>query len=195
MAFFSWGERSQIRNDTRSEVIGNLADREQRVTDRELAVRRHEIDQEGDRMRNEQLNQVHDDLQSVTNQAKFELEKASFAVEKNDFEITKANVANDQLNLNKALAQAKDDFQAQMQVKVMEQATENGKITQELYDRASRAEARADAKDTIIASKDEEIVRLDQLLKVTMGKLTQIDVKGLTIHVENEHKYSGKEKE
>jgi hypothetical protein len=195
MAFFSWGERSQIRNAARSEVIGNLADREQRVTDRELGVRRHEIDQEGDRMRNERLNQVHDDLQSVTNQAKFELEKASFAVEKNDFEITKANVANDKLQLEKMLDQAKTDFEAQMQVKVMEQAASNIEEKLGYQRKAAEWEAQARAKDLIIESKDQEIIRLDELLKVTMGKLTQIDVKGLTIHVENDHTITPKDKE
>jgi hypothetical protein len=191
MSFFSWGERTEIRNDARAQVRAELADREENVTEREINQRKAQIDLDIKNYKREQEVVLNNEL--IAQGA--ELEKTSFKLEQARFEITKEQVANDKLNIEKTIAQAKSDFEAQSAVQLMDEHVKNAQTNNELYDRVARAEARADAKDTIIASKDEEITRLDQLLKVTMGKLTQIDVKGLTIHVENEHKYSGKEKE
>ena len=191
MSFFSWGERTEIRDDAKAQVRAELADREENVTEREINQKKQQIDLNIQGYKREQEVALNNNL--IAQGA--ELEKTSFKLEQARFEITKEQVASDKLQLQKTLDQAKSDFEAQLAVQLMDEHVKNAQTNNALYERAAKAEARADAKDTIIASKDEEIVRLDQLLKVTMGKLTQIDVKGLTIHVENEHKYSGKEKE
>ena len=191
MSFFSWGERTKIRNDAKAQVRAELADREENVTEREINQKKQQIDLNIQGYKREQEVALNNNL--IAQGA--ELEKTSFKLEQARFEITKEQVASDKLQLQKTLDQAKSDFEAQLAVQLMDEHVKNAQGNIELYDRVARAEAKVDAKDTVIASKDEEIARLDQLLKVTMGKLTQIDVKGLTIHVENEHKYSGKEKE
>ena len=191
MSFFSWGERTEIRDDAKAQVRAELADREENVTEREINQKKQQIDLNIQGYKREQEVALNNNL--IAQGA--ELEKTSFKLEQARFEITKEQVASDKLQLQKTLDQAKSDFEAQLAVQLMDEHVKNAQTNNALYERAAKAEARADAKDTIIASKDEEIVRLDQLLKVTMGKLTQIDVKGLTIHVENEHKYSDKEKE
>ena len=191
MSFLNWGEKTQIRNDAKAEVRADLANREELVTEREINQRKAQIDLDIKNYKREQEVVLNNEL--IAQGA--ELEKTSFKLEQARFEITKEQVASDNLQVQKRLDQAKSDFEAQLAVQLMDEHVKNAQTNNELYDRVARAEARADAKDTIIASKDEEIARLDQLLKVTMGKLTQIDVKGLTIHVENEHKYSDKEKE
>jgi hypothetical protein len=191
MSFFSWGERTEIRNDAKAQVRAELADREENVTECEINQKKQQIDLNIQGYKREQEVALNNNL--IAQGA--ELEKTSFKLEQARFEITKEQVASDKLQLQKTLDQAKSDFEAQLAVQLMDEHVKNAQGNIELYDRVARAEAKVDAKDTVIASKDEEIARLDQLLKVTMGKLTQIDVKGLTIHVENEHKYSGKEKE
>jgi hypothetical protein len=192
---FSWSKKERLKNEGFQNAQDQMTDREQAVIarEREVAKRAAELEAKGDRINI--LNANHDTLEVITNQARFDLEKASFESDKADFEITKKLVANDKLQIEKTLEQAKDDFEAQMQVKLMEQAAANLETTINLHKQASLWESEAHAKEDIIKSKDQEITRLDELLKVTISKLTQIDVKGLTIHVENEHKFSGKDKE
>lgn len=193
MALFGWSERDRVREKSFQAGIDSVSDREVAVAakEREQATRGVVLEAQAERITT--LNKNHDEIEVLTNQAKFDLEKASFESDKADFEITKKLVANDKLQLDKTLAQAKADYEAQVKVELMNQAIENDKLTSELYTRVAKAEAKVDAKDLIITSKHGEILRLDELLKVTMGKLTQIDVKGLTIHVENERGASKKE--
>jgi len=192
---FSWSREERLKNEGFQKAQDQMTDREQAVItrERELAKRAAELEAKGDRINI--LNENHDDIVVLTNQAKFDLEKASFESEKADFEITKKNLANDASLLQKKLDEKDRECQVRLDNQASSLAVEYAKSTNELYDRAIRGEAKADAKDAIIASKDQEITRLDELLKVTMGKLTQIDVKGLTIHVENDHKFSAKDKE
>lgn len=189
-----WGERSEIKEDILEEFAQERAEikkgKRQLEDDKaDFALKRKQAEAK------EQVNaEILDDKErfyvakNETTEAimkeRFELQKVEFANEKADFEITKKNLANEQLQIEGKLKQAKEEFESEMRVKLMEQAVEKEEEITGLKRAVASAEADSSAKDSIIATKDAEIARLDELLKVTMGKLTQIDIKGLNIHVE-----------
>jgi hypothetical protein len=189
-----WGERAEIKEDILEEFAQERAEikkgKRQLEDDKaDFALKRKQAEAK------EQVNsEILDDKErfyvakNETTEAmmkeRFELQKIEFANEKADFEITKKNLANEQLQMEGKLKQAKEEFESEMRVKLMEQAVDMQNKVDQAEVRAEVAEASSAAKDAIISSKDNEIARLDELLKVTMGKLTQIDIKGLNIHVE-----------
>ncbi len=93
------------------------------------------------------------------------------------------------------MSQAKNLFDAQLEYELAKQSTKFTNESNAMLVELTQAKAEAKAKDIVIAAKETEIARLDELLKVTMSKLTQIDVKGLTIHVENDHSFKKSDKE
>lgn len=190
----SWGARKEIEEEVKEQLAGDRAEvkkgkrlNQEREDELDYREKRYEarkaVDQEifdnskSIVAKQVELERVKVDLDNQKAQAAFELEKA-------DFEITKRNLANEQLNLKKTVDQAKSDYEAQAKVQVMEATVDLNNTINNLRGDVAGFEAKLDAKDAIIASKDAEISRLDELLKVTMGKLTQIDIKGLNIHVE-----------
>ncbi len=192
---FGWSQREQAFESGFEAAMEKMAERESNVSAKERALKKNEIDIEAKNMRYETLNEVHDELQVQENQAKFNLTTAKFDIDKHNFELEKTALAKDKAQLQITLDQAKANYEAKVEVALMEQSVEHDKATTELYTRVAKAEAKVDAKDIVIASKDGEILRLDELLKVTMGKLTQIDIKGLTIHVENSKEVRKEDKE
>jgi hypothetical protein len=66
----------------------------------------------------------------------------------------------------------------------MEERTAASSDNLRLQDEVATHKAASTAKDEIIKHKDATIDLLTETLKVTMGKLTQVDLKGVTIHVE-----------
>ena len=119
MSFFSWGERTEIRDDAKAQVRAELADREENVTEREINQKKQQIDLNIQGYKREQEVALNNNL--IAQGA--ELEKTSFKLEQARFEITKEQVASDKLQLDKLLEQAKSDFEAQMKVKLMNQVT------------------------------------------------------------------------
>jgi hypothetical protein len=161
-----------------------MAEREVTVSEgeRRLAKNRAELDAYDQRAKI--LIRNHDELEVLTNKHKSDLANSSFELEKSRFEMVKEQVANDALQMKKKLDEKDRECDVRVKLALDDQAAENIEATLGYQRKLAVAEAETQAKELIIASKDEEIVRLDQLLKVTMAKLTQIDLKGLTLHVD-----------
>ncbi len=192
---FTWGQESRAEQVGYNKAKAELAQRELDVIAKEIENKKVSTSLDLRKEWIDAANKQHDDIEVLTNQAKFNLTTAHFEIEKHNFELEKTALAKDKAQLQITLDQAKANYEAKVEVALMEQSVEHDKATTELYTRVAKAEAKVDAKDLVIASKDGEILRLDELLKVTMGKLTQIDVKGLTIHVENSKEVKKEDKD
>ena len=183
---FTWGQRSKIREEGFQAGIDSIMEREVAVSEKERTQATRSIELEVRAERIAALNNNHDELAILTNQAKLELAQASFELEKSRFEMTKEQVANDALLLNKKLAEKDREWQVKFDTEAARAKAAYSNDSVAMVEQLMRANADSLSKDIIISSKDQEIARLDELLKVTMAKLTQIDIKGLSIHVENE---------
>jgi len=170
----SWGERAEIKRDAVSEIKGQLVDRENRVEERERALAKERSD----------FNLLKEKSAEI---AKHNAEMANKQNELRgvDIEIQQKRLDAKEAGLDLQIQRLNDSHAAELLVKESEWKAQYGEKYRAALEVVETAKAESAAKDKIIASKDGEIARLDELLKVTMSKLTQIDVKGLTIHVEN----------
>ena len=165
----SWGERAEIKRDAVSEVKSQLVDRENRVEEREraLAKERSEFD-----LLKEKSREIAEHNAAMANKQN-ELLKV-------DIQIQKKLLNAKEQDLGAELKRKDDAHAAKLLVKESEWKAQYGEKYRAALEVVETAKAESAAKDKIIASKDGEIARLDELLKVTMSKLTQIDVKGIS---------------
>lgn len=190
----SWGERGKIKEDLLAEMD---SERGQILTDRRTNREANADFDSRTKIANAELDTriaVFEAKQSAADELKT-IENSNKAAEdllaEKKREIANVGVENDkqdimrrEAELEKRLEEKDMAHEAAIGVVRAEAQAAGIANNNELTRQVARAEAVASAKDQIIESQKAEIARLDELLKVTMGKLTQVDLKGVTIHVE-----------
>lgn len=190
----SWGQKAEIKEEILEDLAQDRASvKAQKRINAEQAI---EIDSRV-KVVNANLDaresvfatekNTHEKVKAITasvDEAQKVLEAKKLEVTNAQLEIDKADIAHREAVVDKLLSEKDRAHIAHTEVVRMEERTTAASNGLALANRVAIAEAVASSKDTIIESQKGEIARLDELLKVTMGKLTQVDLKGITIHVE-----------
>lgn len=190
----SWGEKAEIKEELLEEFAEqratNLAnarrnsedaagfDSRKKIYDADLATRTTVF--ETKQSVAAEIESIKDSTKSYDDtltEKKRQVAEAQLAIDKADVEYRESQ-------MDKLLSEKDRACKAQIEVAVINADIQSASKNLILQGQVQVAEANATAKDAIIESQKGEIERLDELLKVTMGKLTQVDLKGVTIHVE-----------
>lgn len=190
----SWGYRREIEEEVKEQHASDRA--QNKRTARELQDQSDELERrkvkfDADKQLQSDLDTQRKQLEAgeldlkkkqlevdnFNKQSQFEKDKAKFELDKEVFEMEKSD-------MNRQISNAKEDTEVAVNKAVAEKEAEMIEKQSSLREQVESSKADSSAKDQVIEAKDSEIKRLDELLKVTMAKLTQIDIKGLTIHVD-----------
>lgn len=190
----SWGEKAEIKEELREELATERAT--VKATARELAEREAAYDskwkvKEAQQATREAVFEAQKEalrqttaIENSTKAAEDSLAAKSREVDNMQVSIDKEDITRRESELQKRLDEKDLTNEANLTVIRAEERAAGVKMNSELSQQLARAEANSLSKDSIIAHQKETIELLNETLKVTMGKLTQVDLKGITIHVE-----------
>lgn len=201
----SWGEKAEIKEDILEQMATDRADiKQQARVNREKEV---EIDSKA-KVVNANLDareavfavekDTHEKKKAIiasTDEAEKALEAAQLKVSRveddlthsrkmADLEIREQELIARENVIGQRLEEKNMAHEAAVDLAKVQAQMEAGANTIILKGELETHKAASVAKDEIIKHKDATIELLTETLKVTMGKLTQVDLKGVTIHVE-----------